>query len=260
MNYKKRLIIFVVAIVGMMDIAVCQNRTYSVNGVEFVMVEVDGGNFTMGNKSRRAKDKYRKEYPAHIVTVSSFCIAETEVTQALWTAVMGNNPSCFLGDNRPVEQVSWKDVQVFLQKLNELTGMNFRLPTEAEWEFAARGGNYRKKDKFSGGNSVSDVGWCAENSGMETHEVKTLKPNELGLYDMTGNVGEWCNDWKGPYDPSIKEDPQGAEFGTYRVLRGGSCVHRANDCRVLARDSAKPEYEYKGFGFRLALSVDSTNK
>ena len=257
--YGRKLIIFIVVAIAMMDVAVSQNQTYSANGVEFVMVKVDGGNFTMGNKSRRGKEKYKKERPAHNVTLSSYYIGQTEVTQALWEAVMGSNPSNFAGDNRPVEQVSWNDVQLFIEKLNNLTGMNFRLPTEAEWEFAAHGGNYCEGHKYSGG-SMDDVGWCAENSGMETHDVKSREPNELGIYDMSGNVAEWCNDWKGPYDGSIKQNPQGAAFGTYRVLRGGSWVDNVFQCRITARDSAKPEYANKSNGFRLALSCDRVAK
>lgn len=254
--YGRKLIIFAIVAMTMMDVAVSQNQKYSANGVEFVMVKVDGGNFTMGNKSRRGKEKYKKERPAHNVTVASYYIGETEVTQALWTAVMGSNPSNFVGDNRPVEQVSWSDAQLFIEKLNRLTGMNFRLPTEAEWEFAARGGNYCKGHKFSGGSSIAKVGWCAENSGMETHDVKSRDANELGIYDMSGNVAEWCNDWKGPYDSSIKVNPQGADMGIYRVLRGGSWVDNAFQCRIIARDSAKPEYAYKGNGLRLVLSCN----
>ena len=253
--YIRKLIFFIVVAVAMVDVAVTQPRTYSAHGVEFVMVKVEGGNFTMGHKSRRGKDKYKKERPAHNVTLSSYYMGETEVTQELWTAVMGSNPSNFAGGNRPVEQVSWNDVQLFIQKLNRLTGMNFRLPTEAEWEFAAHGGNYCKGYKYSGG-SMDDVGWCAENSGMETHDVKSLEANELGIYDMSGNVAEWCNDWKGPYDGSIKQNPQGAAFGTYRVLRGGSWIDNVFQCRITARDSAKPEYANKSNGFRLALSCD----
>ena len=256
----RKLIIFVVAAMAMVNVAESQNQTYSANGVEFEMVKVDGGNFTMGNKSRRGKEKYKKERPAHNVTLSSYYIGQTEVTQELWVAVMGNNPSEFEGNNRPVDQISWHDAQLFIERLNKLTGMNFRLPTEAEWEFAARGGNYCKGYKYSGGSSISNVGWCAENSSMETHDVKSRGANELGIYDMSGNVAEWCNDWKGPYDSSIKINPQGADMGIYRVLRGGSWIDNVFQCRIIARDSAKPEYAYKGNGMRLALSVDNNSK
>ncbi|MBO7226987.1 MAG: SUMF1/EgtB/PvdO family nonheme iron enzyme [Bacteroidales bacterium] len=252
---KKRIELIILSVlIGMFVPVKSQNVSYTVNDVSFTMIKVNGGNFMMGNKSKRGGDKYKKERPAHNVTVSTYYIGETEVTQELWQAVMGNNPSYFQGSNRPVEQVSWNDVQEFIKKLNKLTGLNFRLPTEAEWEFAARGGNYRKKDKYSGDNNINAVGWCAENSGMETHDVKTLKPNELGIYDMTGNVGEWCNDWKAPYNTEITINPQGAEVGIFRVLRGGSWVDRSQNCRVLRRDSAKPEYVYSGYGFRLVLS------
>ena len=161
------------------------------------MVYVSGGTFTMGGTSEQGSDAFDQEKPTHSVTLSSYYICKYEVTQALWRAVMGSNPSNFKGDNLPVESVSWNDCQTFINRLNSYTGRNFRLPTEAEWEFAARGGNYSRHYKYSGSNYIGDVAWYHSNSGHRTHPVGTKQPNELGLYDMSGNVHEWCSDWDG---------------------------------------------------------------
>ena len=142
-----------------------------------------------------------------------YYIGQTEVTQALWEAVMENNPSHFKGLRKPVESVSWNDCQEFISKLNSLTGKRFRLPTEAEWEFAARGGNNSRGYKYGGGSNLDDVAWYKENSGSRTHDVGTKLANELGLYDMNGNVLEWCSDWYGSYDNSSQTNPRGAESG-----------------------------------------------
>ncbi len=176
-------------------------------------------------------------------------IGETEVTQGLWKAVMGSNPSYFKGDNLPVEDVSWDDCQEFINKLNELTGKTFRLPTEAEWEFAARGGNKSNHTQYAGSSNSGSVAWY----GDKTHDVAQKTPNELGLYDMSGNVMEWCQDWYGGYSSSAQTNPQGPSSGSYRVLRGGSWFNIARDCRVSGRYSYYPSDRYSYFGLRLAF-------
>ena len=170
------------------------------DGISIDMVRVEAGTFTMG-ATAEMKDPWDDEKPTHRVTlINDYYIGKYEVTQALWKAVMGNNPSEFKGDNLPVEQVSWKDCQKFLSKLNRITGKMFRLPTEAEWEYAARGGNKSRGYQYSGSNNLLDVAWYDDNSGRKTHAVGTKQPNELGIYDMSGNVCEWCQDWYGKYN------------------------------------------------------------
>ena len=217
------------------------------------MVYVEGGTFTMGATSEQGSDAYSDEKPAHSVTLSGYYIGKYEVTQKLWKAVMGSNPSRFKGDNLPVERVSWNDVQEFLRKLNAMTGKNYRLPTEAEWEFAARGGNSSRGYKYSGGNSIGNVAWFGSNSGSRTHAVGTKSPNELGIYDMSGNVYEWCQDWYGSYSSSSQRNPQGPNSGSFRVRRGGSWFDSARYCRVSHRFSYPPGGRYYSLGFRLAL-------
>ncbi len=232
-------------------------RTFTVNGVSFVMMPVEGGTFQMGGTAEQGNDAYEWEKPAHSVTLSSYSIGQTEVTQALWQAVMGSNPSKWIGDNLPVEQVSWNDCQTFITKLNQLTGQKFRLPTEAEWEFAARGGRQSKGYKYSGSNTLADVAWYDDNSGRKTHPVATKQPNELGLYDMSGNVYEWCQDWydMNYYKISPSNNPAGPTSGSYRVSRGGSWYFFARSWRVSYRISSKPSDAGSHRGFRLALSV-----
>ena len=217
------------------------------------MVYVEGGTFTMGATSEQGSDAYSDEKPAHSVTLSGYYIGKYEVTQKLWKAVMGSNPSRFKGDNLPVERVSWNDVQEFLRKLNAMTGKNYRLPTEAEWEFAARGGNSSRGYKYSGSNSVGSVAWYYANSGDRTHAVGTKSPNELGIYDMSGNVWEWCQDWYGSYSGSSQRNPKGPNSGSSRVGRGGSWYHNTMYCRVSYRVNGTPGYRYSNLGFRLAL-------
>lgn len=212
-----------------------KNLSFTVNGVTFEMVHVEEGTFTMGATAEQGDDAYDNEKPAHEVTLSNYVIGKFEVTQALWTAVMGNNPSRFKGENRPVECVSWNDCQAFVKKLNGLTGENFRLPTEAEWEYAARGGNKSKGYKYSGSNDIDEVAWYDGNSGSLTHPVGTKKPNELGIYDMSGNVWEWCNDWYGVYTSTPANNPIEPSSGGYRVIRGGSWYYNARFCRVSHR-------------------------
>ncbi|MBQ9509678.1 MAG: formylglycine-generating enzyme family protein [Bacteroidales bacterium] len=241
-----------------------------VGSVTFRMIRVDGGTFTMGATSEQGSDADSDETPAHSVTLSTYYIGETEVTQELWQEVMGSNPSYFKGSRRPVEKVSWEDCQDFIRRLNQRTGKNFRLPTEAEWEYAARGGRKSYGSKYAGGSSVDDVAWYWVNSGdsrlsgswdwdrikannCQTHPVATKRANELGLYDMSGNVWEWCQDWYGNYSSSSQTNPQGPSSGSYRVYRGGCWRIIAGSCRVSFRRSGAPSFRYHILGLRLAL-------
>ncbi|MDD3913704.1 MAG: formylglycine-generating enzyme family protein [Bacteroidales bacterium] len=235
---------------------------FTVNGVTFEMIKVQGGTFTMGCTSEQGSDCYGSEKPSHRVTVSSFYIGKYEVTQKLWEAVMGNNPSGFKGGNLPVEKVSWNDCQEFIRKLNSKTGKTFRLPTEAEWEYAARGGNKSNGYKYSGSNTLRDVAWFGQwngntydngNSGEKTHSVGSKSPNELGIYDMSGNVYEWCQDWYGDYSSGSQTNPTGPSSGSSRVLRGGSWFNYARYCRVSNRNYDYPDCRYFNDGFRLIL-------
>jgi formylglycine-generating enzyme required for sulfatase activity len=223
-----------------------EKQTFTVKGVTFTMIPVKGGTFSMGGPAQEEK-------PVHQVTLSNYYIGETEVTQALWTAVMGENRSNFKGDNRPVEEVSWNDCQTFISKLNALTGKKFRLPTEAEWEYAARGGNKSHGYKFSGSNNLSAVAWYTDNSGKQTHDVKSKSPNELGIYDMSGNVLEWCQDRYGRYSSNSVTNPTGAASGSFRVYRGGSWNYYAGCCRSAYRLCNTPDGQYSGLGLRLVL-------
>lgn len=230
------------------------NQTFTVNGVQFTMVAVGGGTFTMGATSEQGSDAMEDEKPAHEVTLSGYYIGQTEVTQALWEAVMGSNPSYRRGDNLPVERVSWDDCQVFIQKLNQLTGKQFRLPTEAEWEYAARGGRKSRGYKYAGGNNIGSVAWYDDNSGYKTHPVATKQANELGIYDMSGNVSEWCSDWYGDYQLSSRSNPQGPSSGFGRVSRGGSYHNDAWRCRVSYRNGDLLGIRVNILGLRLSCN------
>ena len=223
-----------------------KEQRFTANGVTFKMIAVQGGTYTMG-AADNDPEAYDCEKPAHKETVSDFMIGETPVTQELWQAVMGANPSYFEGDmQRPVDSVSWNDCQTFIRKLNQLTGQNFRLPSEAEWEYAARGGNRSKGYKYAGSNDVDAVAWYDDNSGSTTHKVKTKQPNELGIYDMSGNVWEWCQDkWCDNYN-----SPRNSG---YRVLRGGSWRNYARSVRVSNRNNNTPGNRNNNNGLRLAL-------
>jgi len=219
------------------------------------MMRVVGGTFTMGCSNGQDDDCCVDEKPTHSVTIGDYYIGKFEVTQGVWVEVMGNNPSYFKGDyNRPVENVSWDDCKMFIKKLNEKTGKNFRLPTEAEWEYAARGGNKSNGYKYSGSNNCNDVAWLYDNSDSKPHPVGTKHPNELGIYDMSGNVYEWCDDWYGGYTADGKTNPTGPSTGTGRVLRGGSWYHSARRCRVSNRYRNNPGDRGNFFGLRLVLS------
>ncbi len=213
----------------------------------------------MGATPEQQSEAYDTEAPMHYVTISSFFISKYEVTQEEWNAVMDDYPSNYYGEDKdrfPVEMISWVDCHTFIDRLNALTGMRFRLPTEAEWEFAARGGNYSNGAKFAGGNNAQEVTWNEVNSERRPHIVGTKAPNELGLYDMNGNVWEWCEDW---YSNSYYAksngltDPQGPTTGEYRIIRGGSWFDAVRLCRVSSRYMNIDTNRDPGLGLRLAL-------
>ena len=223
------------------------------NGVQLKMIRVEPGSFMMGSENWGADEK-----PVHQVTLTqAYYLGETEVTQAQWRAVMGNNPSYFKGDDRPVEKVSWNDAMAFCQKLNDEgrapKGWKFTLPTEAQWEYAARGGNKSRGYTYSGSNDIDDVAWYTSNSGSETHTVRQKKANELGLYDMSGNVWEWCLDGWIRYRSGAVTDPQGPQSGSYRVRHGGSWDRSAQHCRSARRPGSDLGDRDNRNGFRLAL-------
>lgn len=248
-----------------------ETTTITVNGENIEMVLVEGGSFMMGCTPEQEGDAEENEKPAHEESVDSFYIGKYEVTQKLWNAVMGveTNPSYNIGcDHCPVERVSWKDAQIFLTKLTILTGKKFRLPTEAEWEYAARGGNRSQGYKYSGSHHLDEVAWYQENYQKEpcgkrktTHAVGLKSPNELGLYDMSGNVWEWCEDtYQKEYVQNGKKVHSGWPFpGTYllfrRVLRGGSWGGEATGCRVSYIDFDGADYKDEYGGFRLVMEV-----
>ena len=227
------------------------------DGISIDMVRVEAGTFTMG-ATREMKNlwaPFDNEEPTHQVTLTNdYYIGKYEVTQALWKAVMGNNPSGFKGDNLPVENVSWKDCQKFISKLNSITGKTFRLPTEAEWEYAARGGNKSRGYQYSGSNNLYDVAWYGDNSGNKTHDVGSKQANELGIYDMSGNVYEWCQDRYDNYSSSSQTNPTGATTGSNRVERGGSWIFTDWGCRSSYRSYGTPDCRYSFLGLRLVLS------
>jgi formylglycine-generating enzyme required for sulfatase activity len=229
-----------------------QNNTSS-HPAEPEMVFVEGGTFTMGCTTEQGSDCSNDEKPLHRVTLSDFNIGKYEVTQAQWEAIMGSNFSRFKGDNLPVDNVYLKEIQEFIEKLNSQTGKNYRLPTEAEWEYAARGGNKSNGYKYSGSNNLSLVAWFIDdNNGNTTHPVGTKLPNELGIYDMSGNVREFCSDWYGSYSKPEQQNPTGNLSGSYSVTRGGSWYCHAQNCRVTFRSTYIDIYSYL-FGFRLVL-------
>lgn len=220
------------------------------------MVRLKGGTYTMGCTSEQGSDCESNEKPSHQVTVSDFYIGKYEVTQKEWRDIMGSSPSNFKNyDQCPVEQVSWDDIQEFLRKLNAKTGKNYRLPTEAEWEYAARGGSLSQKYKYAGSNNVDEVAWYSSNSGSKTHPVGEKNPNELGLYDMSGNVEEWCGDGFGVYPSDIQTNHQGPSTGLYRSLRGGSWKNKSQYCRIASRGNDYPHSRTQTSGFRLARSL-----
>lgn len=222
-------------------------------GIDFIshnMVFVKGGRFRMGSNDDE------DERPPHEVELSDFMIGKYEVTQLEWESVMATNPSFWKGDDYPIENVSWDDIQTFLKKLNQQTGHRYRLPTEAEWEYAARGGEKSKGYLYSGSDSLDEVAWYENNSDGRTHKVGLLKPNELGLYDMNGNVWEWCQDWYDImyYKHSVPKNPPGPATGESKVLRGGSWYDDSHAYKTTFRNWYQPRRAFKNDGFRLAES------
>lgn len=236
-------------------------RAYTVNGVRFIVQYVKGGTFMMGATPEQEKSAYNVEKPAHEVTLDDFYIGKYEVTQDLWIAVMGEDPEIIRawnrygrGDNYPAYMVSWDDCKVFIEKLNKITGAKFRLPTEAEWEYAARGGLKSKKYKFSGSNNVNDVAWYNRTIvGYGPMPVGMKLPNELGIYDMSGNVWEWCEDVFGRYTEEPQINPIRNSPGVNHVLRGGSWTRSSRLSRVSNRGYNKTDARYNFNGFRLVM-------
>lgn len=224
----------------------------------YSFVYVRGGTFQMG-ATPQMKNPYPDEFPVHTVTVDGFFISKYEVTQALWEAVMGSNPSKVKGRNLPVTNVSWTDCQTFLSRLTALaqaksgySGISFCLPTEAQWEFAARGGNMSKGYQYSGSNTIGRVAWHCYNTST-VQPVGRKAPNELGLYDMTGNVSEWCSDWFAPYSAQAQTDPTGPDSGEQRVYRDGGIGHTVEACHISIRYSQTPYYSDSAIGLRLVM-------
>lgn len=234
----------------------CESIT--VRGVSFNMVYVEGGAFLMGATEEQSEYAAEKEFPVHPVSLNDYYIGQTQVTQELWEAIMGDNPSANPGDiRRPIEMVNWHDCNEFIDKLKGLTGKKFRLPTEAEWEYAARGGKYSKGYIYSGSNNLDEVAWTPLNSEDSTHAVGTKMPNELGIYDMSGNVWEWCGDFYSNYSSDHQDNPSGPAKGTQRVMRGGSYFATVDLARVSTRYSPKTtRFKAHPLGFRLVMEID----
>ena len=272
MKYRFTKIIIVLLFVSLfLSVNGQQTRKISVQacGISFNMIYVPAGTFTMGATTDEDYDE--REHPSHKVTITKgYYIGETEVTQALWEAVMENNPSDNVGKNNPVDNVSWEDCQAFISILNFITGKHFRLPTEAEWEFAAKGGNNSKGYIYSGSNHLDEVAWYSVNSGdkihkdqsilfnreeynSRTHEVKLKKPNELGIYDMSGNVCEWCEDGYAEYTSNHQYDPKGISTNNNKVKKGGDYADRSRNCRITHRYGIESDFCVDSDGFRLVL-------
>ena len=227
------------------------------------MAKINGGTFTMGAQSTSSsqtnfdKNADRDEKPTHDVTLSSYYIGKTPVTQLLWYVVMGSYPNISnnygRGDNYPVYNVTYTQCEQFIAKLNKLTKKNFRMPTEAEWEFAARGGNNSNKYKYSGSNTIGSVAWYNSNAGGKSHPVAQKEANEMNLYDMSGNVWEWCSDWYGNYTMSAQTNPKGPSSGTGKVIRGGGYDDSPTECRVSVRSNASTSSSLTTIGFRLIM-------
>lgn len=230
---------------------------FDVSGIPFDMQRVEGGVFVMGGTREQHRERISTDLPTHTVALDAYYIASTEVTQALWKAVMPEWE--FIEElylpNFPISYISWNDCQEFVRRLDSITGMPFRLPTEAEWEFAARGGNRSKGFRFAGGNIVDNVSWGLSNAGFRTHEVRKKQPNELGLYDMTGNVSEWCLDWYAPYHFGTVPNPQGPTTGEEKIMRGSSYSNCQDNSYLSHRYMAVPTEATSYCGMRLALTL-----
>lgn len=230
------------------------NLIFTVKGVKFEMILVESGDFMMG---ARSNDIYANdnEKPAHNVTLTPYFIGKTEVTQELWEAIMGDNPSNNKSPRHPVEQVSYEDCKAFIEKLNLLTDVEFSLPTEAQWEYAARGGRDGGYRYAGTTQHLNEFAWYNDNSNGETHDVATKRPNGLGLFDMSGNVSEWCNDWWGDYPRIGLTNPTGPSSGPAHILRGGNFECFDFLLRVSHRRGGVPNAKSKAFGLRLAIEV-----
>lgn len=234
------------------------------DGARLEMVWVEGGSFTMGsNGADDVSHSYESSRPEHRVTLSGYFIATYEVTQAVWKAVMGDNPSKFSGnDSLPVEQVSWADAQRFVTLLSQQTGRRFRLPTEAEWEYAARGGRHSRGHAYAGcaRAQLEHYAWFCVNSHGRTYPVGRRQPNELGLYDMSGNVAEWCADWMDAYGPEDQTDPRGPQQGDSRIVRGGHYYSTSPTCAVFDRSWYVPSGKTEFYGLRVVMDPDEEEK
>ena len=230
-----------------------RDLTFMVGGVSLCLKYVEGGTFMMGATDEQREYAEKEEFPAHTVTLHDYYIGETEVTQELWEEVMGYNPANTIGASLPIENVSWNDCIDFIRELNRQTGKTFRLPTEAEWEYAARGGVSSCQYLYSGSDIAEEVGWIKSNCGGRTHPVGTRNPNELGIYDMTGNVCEWCQDWMSDYSSTSLVNPTGPRNGTARVGRGGGWCNSSARNRVSTRFAGKTTYRDYNLGFRIAM-------
>ncbi len=232
-------------------------ETFTVKGVSFKMVKVAGGTFTMGATAEQGSEAQPNEQPAHEVTVGDFYIGQTEVTQALWEAVMGSNPSHTQWPECPVNKISWQDCNDFADSLTALTGKKFRLPTEAEWEYAARGGSKSKGYKYAGSNNINEVAWTAVNSEEKPHPVAGKAPNELGLYDMSGNVSEWCSDKLLNYDGTEPQYSQkmlkSERKREFHIIRGGSWNYGPTMSRTAYRGSGNYTRMFAYDGLRVVM-------
>lgn len=229
---------------------------FEVNGVQFDMKRVEGGVFIMGGTSEQHREPISTDLPTHAVALNAYYIGNTEVTEALWLAVMPEwKISAWSSPNQPITDVSWYDCQVFIHRLDSITGLPFRLPTEAEWEYAARGGNRSLRFRFAGSDILDSVSWSYQNAGFRKHRVATRWANELALYDMTGNVGEWCSDWFGAYHLGTEPNPRGPQEGEWKVVRGGSFDNCEANLYLSRRAYLDPNEATNYCGLRLALTL-----